>query len=545
MLKLIQNNTAQEDQTEHLLGRASNQVNAVVLLGKSLAESAQRVNEHTGQQAQYTTALTNAMEEMCRSIREIAGSAATTSEATAKMSTLNQSSLGDMQQLAESVGAVSQLFDRIANAMDRLREASSAVSQVVGVISEIAAQTKLLSMNASIETAHAGDHGRGFAVVAQEVRQLAEKTRDSVTEITDVITHNLELTEEMAGVIRDGQRNAQGSVEQANDTTRALLTVSNEIDGVNGMIVKIAAAAEEQSATAENITGNIANVARLANDAMGQTDSSYQTSQDLARIASRLEDRLNASFGMEFFGVVPLENAIKLNKSFAPLCQVVSAILGRQLYVRLGHDYENAIKDIGAGRALISYQTPSTYIEAHDRYGVVPLVVPLAKGEPYYRSAIVVREESGIDSVAQLRGKRFAFGDPKSTGSKAMPQSMLHDAGVALEDLAAHGFLGSHDNVANAVMQNEFDGGGLMLSVAEKYIGKGLKIIETSPLIPQFPLCASPRLTETERTKLTEALVSIQDSKVLSSLGSGISGFAPIEDKDYDSVRVMLKRLAR
>lgn len=140
-----------------------------------------------------------------------------------------------------------------------------------------------------------------------------------------------------------------------------------------------------------------------------------------------------------------------MNKAFAPLARFLGEKLGRRLAVRLGHDYDDAIADLGSGRALLSYQTPSTYIEARSRYpGVEPLVVPLHHGEPFYRAAIVVRADAGIGAVSDLAGRRFAFGDPKSTGSKAMPEFMLRQAGVRLADLARYGFVGNHDNVAQA-----------------------------------------------------------------------------------------------
>jgi phosphonate transport system substrate-binding protein len=290
------------------------------------------------------------------------------------------------------------------------------------------------------------------------------------------------------------------------------------------------------------MTCNVERIAQLAKDTQSRAVRSGQSATGLGQVSRELETRLG-SFDISYFGLVPTEDALAMNQAFEPLGAYLGKLLGRQLFIRLGENYDQAIDDLGKGRALVSYQTPSTYVEAQARYGVRPLVVPLAKGEPFYRSAIVARADAGINSLSELKGKRFAFGDAKSTASKAMPESMLKEAGLGLRDLGTQGFVGSHDNVAKAVLAQDYDAGGLMLSVAEKYASQGLKIIATSSPIPQFPLCASPRLSPADCERIIQALVELRDPAILGRMGGHVTGFARIQDKDYDGVREMLKRL--
>jgi phosphate/phosphite/phosphonate ABC transporter binding protein len=527
---------------QELMARVYNQANAMVLIGKGLADAAHQVSEHAGQQVEQTTSLAHALQQMNASIREIAENSSRTTTAADNMASLNQDSLASMRALSKSVSDVAAIFSAISTAMDQLRQSSTAVAKVVTVLNEIAVQSKLLSLNASVEAAHAGQSGQGFAVVAQEVRSLAEKTRHSAGEIASLIERNHELMEQVATQIGRGQQCAQASVDRSQTTGESLQRVATEIETVNTRVQQIASATEQQSATTEHVTAGIQEVARLARQAKDQAQASEKSSRHITRIAGRVEAQAG-QFDLEYFGITPLEDAVKLNKSFTPLCRFVAAVLDHPLTVRLGHDYDDTIRELGEGRALISYLTPSTYIEAHERYGIEPLVVPLAKGEPFYRSAIVVRADSGLDSLPRLRGRRFAFGDPKSTGSKAMPEAMLRQAGVSLAALAGHGFVGNHDNVASAVLTQEFDGGGLMLSVAERYVDQGLAILAVSDPIPQFPLCLSPGVSAEDRQRLQAALVELRDPAVLASFGGGTTGFAAVSDTDYDSVREMLRRL--
>ncbi len=525
------------------VGQASNKSNQVVLVSKTLAESAQFVTEQADQQAARTGELATAMEEMSATIQEIARNASHTFEQANGIAQANAAGIGNMEKVVADVGEVSQMFEQVLGAMADLRKASDDIGRVVKVINELAEQTNLLALNAAIEAARAGEQGRGFAVVADEVRNLAERTKKSTQEISETVARNQHLGANVAEVVGRGRTAVDKSVDQVRITMDSLKTVTTRVDEANGMLQQIASATEEQSAVVGEITRNIEHIARLSQDTSNRAKASHKLSLGVEAIAKDLENRVN-QFDLSFFGLTPVEDALQMNQSFGPLCEYVSKLLGRDLYLRLGHDYADAIQDLGSGRALLSYQTPSTYIEARTRHGIEPLVVALAKGEPYYRSAIVVRADSGITDLAQLRGQSFAFGDEKSTGSKAMPESMLRSVAIRMADLPKHGFLGSHDNVAKAVLQKAYTAGGLMLSVAEKYTSQGLKILATSAPIPQFPLCAAASLPAAEREKLVSALAALRDERILKALGPHVTGFVRIEDRDYDSVREMIKKLA-
>lgn len=297
------------DDIEELVGRASNQANAMVLLGKTLAKSSHNVSEHADDQVQYTEEVAAAMEEMNSSIKEIADSAAQTATAAKHMAELNETGSGNMRELTGNIDDVASLFAKVTIAMDQLNEASYAVNKIVEVINQIANQTNLLSMNASIEAAHAGQHGKGFAVVANEVRSLAANTLQSTKEITETIARNQDVTREVVAAIREGKMAVEKSVEKSRETAEALLTVGAEVTTVTTMIQQIGTATREQSATVNSITANIENVARLAQDTSNSATGSIVISNNLTKVAASLENRVSA-YRLDFLGLVPVENAI-------------------------------------------------------------------------------------------------------------------------------------------------------------------------------------------------------------------------------------------
>ena len=213
------------------------------------------------------------------------------------------------------------------------------------------------------------------------------------------------------------------------------------------------------------------------------------------------------------FGVIPLEAPAMMHRRYQPLTEYLTQSLGRTVELVVGLDYMQTIKDLEDGVTDLAFLTPTTYIEAHDKFGAVLLVKALRKGLPYTHAAIVARSGSGIERLEDLRGKRFAFGDRMSTSSYLIPRSMLAEAGVRLEDLKDHAFLGHHDDVARAVLAGEYDAGGLMESTAGKFLEQGLKVLKTSIEIPEFNICASKGLDAGTLESIKKALTALDQQE--------------------------------
>ncbi len=127
----------------------------------------------------------------------------------------------------------SEVMRRAVAAMDGISRRSAEISDIVGVIDEIAFQTNLLALNAGVEAARAGDSGRGFAVVASEVRALAQRSAEAAKEIKTLIAAS-------------GAEVAQG-VELVAETGRALTTIAEQVNEMDGLVAEIAASAQEQA----------------------------------------------------------------------------------------------------------------------------------------------------------------------------------------------------------------------------------------------------------------------------------------------------------
>jgi methyl-accepting chemotaxis protein len=507
-------------------------------LSKFSAKMAGGAAEQSSQIAQVAVAideLNTTVNEVARNTQTVADSAKHASDVAEKGGRTVFTSIEGLRRVTTSV-------ENSAKIITELGERAASIGEIVSLIEDIADQTNLLALNAAIEAARAGEMGRGFAVVADEVRKLAERTTKATKEISDVIKSLQGKIEDAIGTMKHGVKEAHEAQEFANKISGILEDIVAASKNVSDTIQQIATAIEQQSSATEDISRNVEKISVITQDTAKNAKKTSDASVELTKLSDELLKEVS-SFKLNLFGVVPLENALVMNKKFTPIVSYLNNKLGRDYIIKVGKDYTEAIEDIGTGRAHISYQTPTTYIEGKHKYGIKLLGYFAKDGSPTYKSAIVVPKGSGIKSIAELKGKRFAFGSEKSTGSTLVPMAMLAEAGITLNNLSQYAYLGSHDIVANAVLKGEFDAGGMMESVVSEFLDKGLVAIKISEPIPQFPICVNKNLYPEFVKKIKEALISITDTSILKAIDKGYTKFMEAKDSDFNGIRAMVKRL--
>jgi len=235
-------------------------------------------------------------------------------------------------------------------------------------------------------------------------------------------------------------------------------------------------------------------------------------------------------------------------KKFGPLAEYLGKKIGKKVELRAVSDYEGAIRDIAHGITYLCFMTPTTYIEANKKYGVEVLVKSMTEGKATYHSVIITRSDSKINSVEDIKGHTFAFGDPHSLSNYIAPRIMLLEAGLDLKDLLYYEYLGPHEEVVNAVLRGNFDAGGVTESVAFKFKDKGLKLVKFSEDLPGFSICISRNLPEKDKASVRAALTALTDatpegSAILGSIYRRYTAFEDASDTEYASVRRMMTRL--
>ena len=229
----------------------------------------------------------SAMTEMTASIQEVARNAARASEMSAKTRENADDGKEKVRLSLESAQALRNLSLTLKHNMGDLQEKTDAISQIMGVISDIADQTNLLALNAAIEAARAGEAGRGFAVVADEVRKLAEKTMISTADVGKATTAIAKSMHESMDAVDSAVAQVEKSTELAAQAEEALEKIVTEAEFSANEIRSIATACEEQSATSEAIDQSIQNVNSMAT---GSTDAMSQCSQAVSELAKQSQE---------------------------------------------------------------------------------------------------------------------------------------------------------------------------------------------------------------------------------------------------------------
>ncbi|MCK5405354.1 MAG: phosphate/phosphite/phosphonate ABC transporter substrate-binding protein [Desulfobulbaceae bacterium] len=240
----------------------------------------------------------------------------------------------------------------------------------------------------------------------------------------------------------------------------------------------------------------------------------------------------------------------ELQKRFSPLAEYLGKETGSPVIVRVGSDYQEHIDAIGKNYVDIAYMGPASYVKMVEKYGGKPLLARLSiNGSPHFKGFIITRKDSPFHSLADLKGRYFAFGDPNSTMSHLVPRFMLLEAGVQKNDLKGFEFLRSHNNVVLGVLSGDFDAGAIKEEVFQAFSNQGIRKLATSPSLSEHILVASSSLPEQKITALRQALFHLPSSKdgkqVLSSIKSQLTAFVPVQDSDYDNLRQILDRLKK
>lgn len=250
--------------------------------------------------------------------------------------------------------------------------------------------------------------------------------------------------------------------------------------------------------------------------------------------------------GPLILAIHPYLPAPEIQRRFGPLASHLGRALRREVSVRVGQDYDQHIAAIGLDQVDIAFLGPASYVRMVERYGRKPILARFQTGDdPHLYGVIAVRRDSPLQRLEGLKGRRFAFGDPQSTMSHIVPRYMLRQAGIGLDDLAMHRFLGSHRNVALAVLAGDYDAGAMKREVYDEFAPRGLRALAVSPPSPDHLFVTRADLPAADVARLRQALLRLGETPagrdLLKRLHPGLTALIPAQDGDYDALRVMVR----
>lgn len=244
------------------------------------------------------------------------------------------------------------------------------------------------------------------------------------------------------------------------------------------------------------------------------------------------------------FGSGAMDIPAEMARRIVPLTRYLSEALDRPVVPQLSRNMQHTIDQLGASEVDLAFLTPVAYVRAQER-GARIIAQPTTQGRKTFHLMVMTRDSGAIRSVADLGGKRFAFGDPAAL----LQYTTMRRARLPFQELSEIQYLRYHDVVARAVAQGDVDAGIMRESTALAWRGRGLRAIYTSPPLPSYAIAASGRLDAALFERIRDAILGLDANNpahraVIRALDPVYDGLVPGNDRDYDIVRDYIGRYA-
>lgn len=247
------------------------------------------------QQSSELDTIASAVEEMSSTVEEIARRMSDSAEAAKDAGAQTARGHQTADNTSTMMATLATDIARAGQAVSELNESSKTIGSVLGVIRGVADQTNLLALNAAIEAARAGEQGRGFAVVADEVRTLASRTQRSTDEIQEMISLLQTGTTKAVDSMEGSRMQSEEMQAQVETSRTALGSIATSVSTITDMTHQVAAAAEEQSQTSNEIARSLSQLSALGSKVMFELKDTAENTEHLKSAAEQLE-RLISQF---------------------------------------------------------------------------------------------------------------------------------------------------------------------------------------------------------------------------------------------------------
>ncbi len=247
--------------------------------------------------------------------------------------------------------------------------------------------------------------------------------------------------------------------------------------------------------------------------------------------------------------VHPYLEKTELIERFTPLKNYLEKETGIKIKLKISNNYLVHIDSIGKGGTDIAFIGPEGYVTLTNIYGMPRIIGRIITDHtPYFKGLIIARKGSHIKDLKCLKKKSVAFVSRESAMGFVAPLYELLNKKISLNDFCCYDFLGSHTNVALAVLAGDFDAGMVKEETFSKYKSKGLKKIAETMRIYEHLFIARKNLDARIFEKIKRAFFKLNRPDligILKKIKKNITGLESAKDADYDSLRIISKFVTR
>ncbi|MBP3579528.1 MAG: cache domain-containing protein [Lachnospiraceae bacterium] len=233
----------------------------------------------------------NAIEATTENVEKLA-------QSTQKMKDYNQTVNATLEELAQIGAKTQQSMDAVQEQTNATNKSALQIRSATDMITQIASQTNLLSLNASIEAARAGDAGRGFAVVADEIRKLADQSKESAAQITAIIGELMKNSNNSVEIMKQMSEIMDIQGEHLATTKNVFNSLNMEIDSVAGAVDRITGEVEQLDLLKNDVMGSVESLAAIAEENAASTQETSAAMQELNEIIIECKEKTEEMVGL-------------------------------------------------------------------------------------------------------------------------------------------------------------------------------------------------------------------------------------------------------
>ena len=190
----------------------------------------------------------------------------------------------------ESMTSIKAQMESIGQSIMKLSEQGQAIGEIIAVVDDIADQTNLLAVNAAIEAAKADEHGKGFAVVAQEIRSLAEQSKQATTRVRTILNDVRKATSEAVLVTEQGNKKVDAGVNQSQKAGESIQALTNSVTEAAQAGMQITASSQQQMAGTDQVAAAMENIKQATSQNAASTKQLESTVRSLVELGHKLKE---------------------------------------------------------------------------------------------------------------------------------------------------------------------------------------------------------------------------------------------------------------
>jgi methyl-accepting chemotaxis protein len=284
------------EKIQSIIIKIANSSHRLLEASKTMNQLLESVTTSIRQQNSETDSTAAAINELSASVADISTNLDNVSGYTSAANQEGKQAKDFVDSTVDAVQALADDIKRNSTVIESLNQESNNIGDVLNVIQGIAEQTNLLALNAAIEAARAGEQGRGFAVVADEVRTLAARTQNSTEEIQKMIDRLQQGVHKAVESMHASQTNSEKTVSQAQEAGKILDDISNSISNIDGKVLEINVAVQQQSEVTESINKSVCNIVESSQgiisavgDVRDQSKSVFDLGEEMAELVNQFK----------------------------------------------------------------------------------------------------------------------------------------------------------------------------------------------------------------------------------------------------------------